>query len=54
MNDEVKQFLVQKYYDQWYKDNKEFADSLDDLCASVVLFNAMWGTKYTLTMEGTK
>lgn len=49
MNQEAKQFLVQKYYEQWCKENKSFADALSELCADVVLFNTLWGTQITLT-----
>lgn len=51
MDDNTKQFLIQKYADYWAKENPELVSDIGDLCAKVVMFNAKWGAGLTLTFK---
>ena len=51
MKTNIKQFLVQKYYEYWLKENPKLAEDIEDLCHRVVMFNALYGTNFSITTD---
>ena len=43
MKKNVKQFLVDRYTEEWIKENKEFVEDYQELCEDLLLFRANWG-----------
>ncbi len=54
MDNEAKQFLVQKYADWWMKENPDLVNDIEELSAKIVFFNAKWGTNFGLDLGDRK
>ena len=47
--DEAKQFIAQKMYEQWIKENPGLEEDILELSTQITMFNIKWGTKLDLT-----
>ena len=44
LNKKAMQFLVQKYYEKWAKDNPILVKAMDEYAADAAFFHMKWGS----------
>ena len=54
MNKKTKQFLVNKFAENWMKENKEFVADYSRLCEEILLFRMKWGVEIGIILKNSE
>lgn len=49
--EDIEKFLVEKYSEQWVKDNPELFSDIQELAETITEFNNLYGTNLTLKFD---
>ena len=48
----VKQFLVDRYTEKWLEENKGMMEDYEEICHLIMLFHANWGINVGIVFKG--
>ena len=54
MKKETKQFLLDKFAEEYIKDNKELLEDYREICESILMFRAMWGIEIGIIFKNSE